>query len=361
MLVCNPEDKPLKFAERYIESTTNRLMQEWRKLPTLVSLVHFPVLQATQQILELHETYLLRKILLAGHPNALSEMKNVFKVWKNREPGIFDDLAFWNDIYMWRHLQYEYGNKYCEKLMIDQQNSLPTNPMVAVHAMAQTYIAFGRIARKHKMTTLALDTLNKIYSIPSVPVTDCFQKIRQQIKCFLQQGSMSNKNDYQEGLEVVNAAKTNFFTKEMKAEFYALKGLLYQLSGKSDDANKAFSAAIQLQDTSIKAWSLYGEYLEQVFTRDPRQISLGVNAMTCFLHAIRQHNEEKARKYVGKILWLLSYDDDKSSLMKALDKYSIGVQPVMWLPWVPQLLNCLVMYEGNVILNLILQVSTEVK
>lgn len=45
------------------------------------------------------------------------------------------------------------------------------------------------------------------------------------------------------------------------------------------------------------------------------------------------------------------------SLMEALDKYSVGVPPILWVPWIPQLLNCLVQYEGNVILNLLLQVN----
>lgn len=83
-------------------------------------------------------------------------------------------------------------------------------------------------------------------------------------------------------------------------------------TGKSDEANKAFSAAVQMHDTSIKPWALYGDYLEQIFTRDPRQINLGVNAMTCFLQACRNQNEAKSRKYVAKVLWLLSYDDEKS-------------------------------------------------
>lgn len=43
--------------------------------------------------------------------------------------------------------------------------------------------------------------------------------------------------------------------------------------------------------------------------------------------------------------------------MKALDKYSAGVPPVLWLPWTPQLLNCMVQYEGDVILNLLCQVG----
>ena len=38
--------------------------------------------------------------------------------------------------------------------------------------------------------------------------------------------------------------------------------------GRSDDANKAFSAAVQMHDTLVKAWALWGDYLENVFTKD---------------------------------------------------------------------------------------------
>lgn len=180
---------------------------------------------------------------------------------------------------------------------------------------------------------MCLESLNRIYTITSVPIVDCFQKIRQQIKCYVQLSTSTNKNELQEGLEVINSTNVKCFPKEMTAEFYALKGLLYQLSStlsslfcfslyflffysdKLDDANKNFSAAVQMHDQSVKAWALYGDYLDQVFTRDSRQIYLGVNAIACYLHACRHNNESKARKYLAKVLWLLSYDDDKSRLV----------------------------------------------
>lgn len=168
--------------------------------------------------------------------------------------------------------------------------------------------------------------------------------------------SVSGKSELTEALEVIESTNLKYFTKEMTAEFYALKGLLLALIGKSEDANKAFSASVQLHDTLIKAWALWGDYLETIFTRE-RQINLGVSAMTCFLHACRHQNESKSRKYLAKVIWLLSYDDDKGSLMDALDKFNFGVPPVQWLPWIPQLLCCLVQYEGTVILNLLSQVS----
>ena len=58
-----------------------------------------------------------------------------------------------------------------------------------------------------------------------------------------------------------------------------------------------------------------------------------------------------------QVLWLLTYDDEQSTLTEAVDKYSVGVPPIQWLPWIPQLLTCLVRNEGTLILNLLSQVN----
>lgn len=88
------------------------------------------------------------------------------------------------------------------------------------------------MARKHKMTNLCLETLNKIYTISSVPIVDCFQKIRQQVKCYMQMASMNNRIEINEGLDVINNTNIKYFNKDMMAEFYAYKGLLFALIGK---------------------------------------------------------------------------------------------------------------------------------
>ena len=71
-----------------------------------------------------------------------------------------------------------------------------------------------------------------------------------------------------QGLEVIESTNLKYFTKEMTAEFYALKGMFLAQIGRSDDANKAFSAAVQMHDTLVKAWALWGDYLEALFTRE---------------------------------------------------------------------------------------------
>lgn len=54
----------------------------------------------------------------------------------------------------------------------------------------------------------------------------------------------------------------------MTAEFYALRGVFLSQLGRHEESNKAFSSGVQLHDVLVKAWALWGDYLEQVFTKD---------------------------------------------------------------------------------------------
>lgn len=59
------------------------------------------------------------------------------------------------------------------------QNSLALG---IVHHSASAITQYARIARKHCIYPVCLDSLSKIHTMPSVPVTDCFHKIRQQVR-----------------------------------------------------------------------------------------------------------------------------------------------------------------------------------
>ncbi|KAK7918963.1 hypothetical protein WMY93_010247 [Mugilogobius chulae] len=230
---------------------------------------------------------------------------------------------------MWRQHHYQaIVTAYETNTQHDPNNN---NAMLGVHASASAIIQYGKIGRKQGL------------------------KIRQQVKCYLQLAGVMGKNECMQGLEVIESTNLKYFTKEMTAEFYALKGMFLAQINKSEEANKAFSAAVQMHDVLVKAWAMWGDYLENIFIKD-RQLHLGVSAITCYLHACRHQNESKSRKYLAKVLWLLSFDD-KNTLADAVDKYCIGVPPIQWLAWIPQLLTCLVGSEGKPLLNLISQVG----
>ncbi|XP_054724829.1 transformation/transcription domain-associated protein-like [Uloborus diversus] len=371
LVICNPEDRAFNMIERIVELCTNICIREWRRLPHIVSHVHLPILQATQQIMELQDAVQIHQGLMPaniGRVPSLHDMKAIVKTWRNRLPVISDDLSHWSEIFYWRQEHYKTIVSSYEPIQNGQQIEAQANhAMLGVHASAQSIIHYGKIARKHGLTSVCQEALGRIHSIPSVPIVDCFQKIRQQVKCFLQMAHVSGKNDLQEttyalheGLNVIESTNLKYFTKEMTAEFHALKGVFLAQMGRSEDANKAFSAGCQLHDTLVKAWALWGDYTEHMFTKEKpenRNMMLGVTALTCFLHSCRHQNESKARKYLAKILWLLTYDDETLQLTEAVDKYSPGVPPLQWLPWVPQLLTCLVRNEGQKMLNIISQVG----
>lgn len=76
-----------------------------------------------------------------------------------------------------------------------QQDPSSTHAMLGVHASASGIIHYGKVARKHGQINSALDSLSRIHAIPSVPIVDCFQKIRQQVKCYLQMAAVMGKNE----------------------------------------------------------------------------------------------------------------------------------------------------------------------
>ncbi|XP_065098609.1 transformation/transcription domain-associated protein isoform X2 [Paramisgurnus dabryanus] len=356
LAICHPEEQQLNFIERLVEMASSLAIREWRRLPHIVSHVHTPLLQAAQQIIELQEAAQINAGLQPanlGRNTSLHDMKTVVKTWRNRLPIVSDDLSHWSSIFMWR--QHHYQAIVTAYETNTQHDPNTNNAMLGVHASASAIIQYGKIGRKQGLVNVALDILSRIHTIPTVPIVDCFQKIRQQVKCYLQLAGVMGKNECMQGLEVIESTNLKYFTKEMTAEFYALKGMFLAQINKSEEANKAFSAAVQMHDVLVKAWAMWGDYLENIFVKD-RQPHLGVSAITCYLHACRHQNESKSRKYLAKVLWLLSFDD-KNTLADAVDKYCIGVPPIQWLAWIPQLLTCLVGSEGKPLLNLISQVG----
>ncbi|ESP00831.1 hypothetical protein LOTGIDRAFT_140419, partial [Lottia gigantea] len=358
--ICHPEDNHINMIERLVEFASNYAIKEWRRLPSVVSNIHIPLLQAAQQIMELQEAAQINQGLQPGNitrSSSVHDMKAIVKTWKNRLPMISDDISHWSDIFTWRQHHFQFiKNHYDTNPTPDTSIGASSNSMLGIHASAQAIIHFGKIARKNGLTGVCLDTLNRIHTIPSVPIVDCFQKIRQQVKCYLQMAGVMGKSELQEGLEVIESTNLRYFTKEMQAEFYALKGMFLAQINRSDDANKAFSSAVQMHDTLVRAWALWGDYLENIFSRD-KNIQQGEYAITCYLHACRHQNEGKSRKYLARVLWLLTYDDEKLTLATAVDKHCVGVPAIQWLPWIPQLLTCLVRNEGRLIMNLLSQVG----
>ena len=66
----------------------------------------------------------------------------------------------------------------------------------------------------------------RIHAIASVPIVDCYQKILQQIKCYLKLSAGTDSTELRKGLDVIDQTNLKYFNPEMISDFYALKGKL---------------------------------------------------------------------------------------------------------------------------------------
>eukprot|EP00731_Ephydatia_muelleri_P009310 Em0004g1648a len=218
--------------------------------------------------------------------------------------------------------------KYFGKEMVAEFMALKGAFLAQIGRLEDANKAFSSAVQLH-------DNLAKSWALWGDYLDQLFTKDRlswYQVKCYLQKSGSMSSSEVAEGLDMVESTNLKYFGKEMVAEFMALKGAFLAQIGRLEDANKAFSSAVQLHDNLAKSWALWGDYLDQLFTKD-RNLTLGVSALTCYLHACRNQSEPKCRKYLARIIWMLTYDDEKSSLAEAVDKYYMGISPVYWLPW----------------------------
>jgi hypothetical protein len=129
------------------------------------------------------------------------------------------------------------------------------------------------------------------------------------------------------------------------------------ISFRSEEANKAFSASLQMHESltqACSAWSLWGEHLEGLFFNDRLVVvyilliyiyrtekcaqTIALNAVVSYLEAARKEHETKARKHFARLFWLMKallpcsdVVDDK--LNDILLKYGLQLPPYNWLPW----------------------------
>lgn len=392
--ICNHDDvNELHMVDESFHLATSYCIQTWKKLPHIITNAHIPLLQAAQQLLELNEAKSLHLSLYGVNRSGIHELRTIMKAWPKRVPILLDDISYWSDILTWRQHQYQTIVTHFENQAVNQASQVAMGhagpvcisegpasvAMQGAHFSAQGIISFGTIARKQGSLNVCLDAINRIHTMPSVPIFDCYQKIRQQVKCYLQMPLSPDKSELLDGIDIIECTNLKFFQKEYVAEFYTYKGIFLSRLGRHEDANKAFSAAAQLHDQIPKVWSAWGQYLETRFTQDftqsyegftinsnnysNRQMDLGVSAVTCYLQTCRFHPEPKARKYIAKILWLLSFDNQKGDLVELLNKYSGSnreymIPPQNWIVWIPQLLQCLMNNpEADALRNLLVTVG----
>lgn len=127
--------------------------------------------------------------------------------------------------------------------------------------------------------------------------------------------------------------------------------------GQKDEANEAFSLALYHDLKLPKAWAQWGHYNDQVFKDNPTDMSAAGNAVSCYLEASGLYKNGKARKLLGRILWLLSLDDASQTISKAFDAYKGDVPTWYWITYIPQLLTSLSHKEARLARTILIKIA----
>ncbi|EPY54227.1 SAGA complex phosphatidylinositol kinase-like protein Tra1 [Schizosaccharomyces cryophilus OY26] len=328
---------------------------KWHQLPERINQSHFPLLHLFQQFVELQEASniysYLSSINSQNLPTNVQCIKSALQVWQERLPNVWDDIGLWRDLLSWRQIIFSMINRIYLPL-IPKLQSTGNDPSTSsntsfffrgYHETAWLINRFAHVARKHKLPSVCLNQLTKIYSLPNIEIQEAFYKLREQVLCYLQ-----NPKELKTGLDIVSNTNLMYFNPRQKSEFFTLKGKFLEKLGKDDEANQTYAAAVQVDLGLSKAWAEWAHYNDINFRKSPENINFASNAVSCYLQAAGNYETYHARKMLARVLWLLSLDDAENTITKTYESYKGDIPGWHWLTFIPQLLNNLAKNDKRV-------------
>ncbi|KXS11669.1 hypothetical protein M427DRAFT_158085 [Gonapodya prolifera JEL478] len=343
-LLLQPE-KAHDFQKSYEEGVQLSL-RKWISLPEIVSNSHVSLLHHFQQQVELTEALHIQSNLAATNETNIDaksqELKGLLQTWRERLPNQFEDINIWSDLVSWRqHIFSTINRSYLPLLPLLSQGGGGTNPSSSYgyrgyHETAWIINRFAHVARKQGLTEVCISSLSRIYTLPNIEIQEAFYKLREQAKCHFQSPA-----EYASGLDVINNTNLVYFNSNQKAEFFTLKGQFLSKLQLHEEANQAFSSATQIEMQAPKAWAAWGQYNDRMFKEQPTELKWGANAINCYMQAAGIYKNARSRKFIARVLWLLSFDDGNAGLFKAFDAYKGEYPTWFWIIWIPQLLMSL--------------------
>lgn len=334
-------------------------LRKWHNLPKQITNMHIPLLHNFQQLVELHDAHIIYNSLSATNSQNLDqksqELKLLLGIWRDRLPNTWDDIDWWNDLVTWRqHIFTSINNTYLPLLPPPNTTGSTNNNSFAYrgyHETAWIINRFAHVARKHSLYEVCTAQLSKIYMLPNIEIQEAFLKLREQAICCYYSDQLTS------GLEVINNTNLNYFGSQQKAEFYTLKGMFLSKLKQNQEANEAFHMALYHDLKIPKAWAEWGAYSDTLFKEEPTDIMHASNALSCYQEAAGLYKNEKSRKLLGRILWLLSLDDAKGTLLQTYDKYKGDIPVWHWISYIPQLLSSLAQREWRVARILLINIA----
>ncbi|KAG1055750.1 hypothetical protein G6F43_002312 [Rhizopus delemar] len=355
------EDRGSEFT-RICEEGIQLSLKKWCALPQIVSHSHIPLLQLYQQFLELHEASQL--FVSLGNTNAQNleqrstEIRGILGSWRERLPNVWDDMNVWSQLVGWRqHIFSAINRTYLPLIpLIPNQagNNQNTFAYRGYHETAWIINRFSRVARKHNLDNVCSNSLAKIYTLPNIEIQEAFLKLREQAKCHYK-----HSTELSAGLDLINNTNLSYFNKEQKAEFYVLKGQFLAKLNYLNEANEAFVTAAQIEVAHGRAWAAWGEYNDRMFKENPQELNWATHAVSCYLQAAGIFKNAKSRKYLLRILWLLSLDDQNGTISSAFEVYKGEIPVWYWITFIPQLLMGIQQKEGKHARTILMRIAKQ--
>lgn len=130
-------------------------------------------------------------------------------------------------------------------------------------------------------------------------------------------------------------------------------------------ANAAFSTALQTEPSIGKGWVEWAQFNDELFASRPTELNLAANAVNCYLNAIGLYKNQRVRKYIARILWLLSLDDESNTIANAFESYKSEIPYDVlfifsywyFITFIPQLLAAISRPEGKLMKNILIEIG----
>jgi transformation/transcription domain-associated protein len=372
LMLIGPESQDkAKDITKKCDEGIQLLLQNWHSCPSVVGNTHVELLHTFQLYVEIQEATQIFNSLSSTKANNLDarsqDIKGILQTWRERLPNVWDDIHVWSDIISWRQHIFNAINKAYLPLIPQMTNNANgsnaggsnnnsnttsySNAYRGYHETAWLINRFAHVSRKHRLIDVCITNLAKIYTLPNIEIQEAFLKLREQAKSHYQRG------EYSHALDVINNTNMSYFTPTQKAEFYILKGSFLNKLDFHDEANQSYSSAIQMDFHMGKAWGTWGEYNDRMFAYNKTETSWGVSAINCYLHAAGIFKNNRSRKYIARILWLLSIDDESGTLAQSFDNYK-GEMPVWyWITFIPQLISSLPLKDNKIARFILMKIA----
>ena len=172
-----------------------------------------------------------------------------------------------------------------------------------------------------------------------------------------------NSDSLQQGLSLVSQADISYYDPRQKAEVFRLKAFLHNARGEKPMANLEYGSSVQISPNYARAWVDWGTLCASLSPDDTisqsesdtdsvdstnKKNSYLIQAMSCFLEAVRCDPNEQSRDYLPHCLSMLSKDGPTfGNLCRTFETRSAVLPAWVWLPWIPQLLSNLCRVEAQ--------------